>query len=478
MNLMRNTTLNAVGAHRDLEQLLTDGDISKALTLLQNRDEDVDEAIREYNPETHVVMNRPNKFRKKSNPYISEKLPRTWQRYINNVELFFLLGKPMIWRKDAGDDDAYSMFVEFLKEHHFNSRIRQAKRNAGAETESALMYHIYRDEDGEQRVKSLVLSRLTGYKLRPFIDQYGDLRAFGYGYTLVEGNKRVQHWDFQTARTLFYCKRGRLGWEVQSYPNPTGKINVIYFKQSKAWDGAQTRIEREEMLDSRTADTNNYFGDPMAAASADVINNLADPEKPGKLIQLTGANSRFEYINPPNSPEMLRTEKASLRQSILFDTFTPDFDFESMKGMGTLSGVAIRNAMILGFIKRDNLRETYDELIKRHINLVIGILKFQHPEKAKQLDELVIGFEFAEPFDDDQAAKYASITQLYTAGLLSLQEAVEQLGICDHPDDEIKRIKDAEKEKMQMQQSMQMQQAVETQPSVDKQSVGKNKGED
>lgn len=452
LDLMRNKTLNAVGVHRDFERLLIDGDITKALSLIKNREDEIDEAISEYNPETHKIMSRPNKFRKKGAPYISEKLPLTWQKYINDVELFFLLGKPMIWRKGNGDDEVFNLFTDFLKEQHFNARIRQAKRCAGAETESALLYHIFKDEDGQQRIKSLVLSRCGGYKLRPLIDQYGDLKAFGYGYTLFEEGRNIQHWDFQTQNYLFYCKRKTIGWDVDVFPNPTGKINVIYFRQKKAWDGSQARIEREEMLDSRLGDSNNYFGDPMAAATADVISNLADPDKPGKLIQLTGGSSRFEYINPPNSPEMMRTEKATLRQSILFNTFTPDFDFESMKGMGVLSGVAIKNAMILGFIKRDNLRETYDELIKRHINLVIAILKFQHPDKMAKLDELKIEFDFAEPFEEDQAAKYSSLVQLYTAGLISLEEAVEQLGICDYPDVEIERLKKAKEEALAAQQ--------------------------
>ncbi len=100
------------------------------------------------------------------------------------------------------------------------------------------------------------------------------MTAFGYGYILKEGGRNIQHWDFQTSEMLFYCKKAVVGWDVDMYPNPTGKINAVYFQQPKAWDGVQKRIDREEMLDSRTADTNNYFGDPMAAATADVLQNL------------------------------------------------------------------------------------------------------------------------------------------------------------------------------------------------------------
>lgn len=446
----RNLTLNSIGTARTLGELLADRDVDKALSLMSNRDDEVDIAVKEYHPQTHEVMNRPNKPRKNERPYITEKLPRTRQRYINEVELFFLLANPIVWKKESGEDACYDLFSKFLKEQHFDSRIRQAKRLAGAETESALVYHIYRNDMGERRIKSLVLARQTGYRLRPLIDQYGNMTAFAYGYTLNENGKNVEHWDFQTAKALYYCKKTALGWEVDAFPNPTGKINAIYFRQPKAWDGAEQRIAREEMLDSKTADTNNYFGDPIAAATADVIDSMADPDKPGKLIQLVGANSKFFYVEPPQAPEIRRAEKEELKDSILFDTFTPNFDVERMRGFGTLSGTAIRNSFILGYIKRDNRKEQYEELMERHKNLVVGILKFMYPEKTADLDAMEVSFTFSEPFDDDRKAQWGAIAQLYSAGVLSLEEAVEQLAICSHPDAEIHRIKEAEKEKAAM----------------------------
>lgn len=443
----RNLTLNTAGVSRDLYQLLEDRDIDQAIAMMQERDNDVDLAIKEYNPQTHDVMRRPNKYRKNDAPYITEKLPRSRQRYINEIELFFLLGNPIIWKKDEGDDDAYKLFTEFLDAQHFNSAIRKAKRLAGAETESAIVIHIYRnDETGERVTKLNVLARSTGYKLRPLFDQYGNLTAFAYGYVTNEGNRNVQHWDFQTPKALVYCKRESIGWNVTAYPNPTGKINAIYFQQPKAWDGVEQRIAREEMLDSKTGDTNNYFSDPIAAATADVVSSMLDPSKPGKLIQLSSSGSRFEYINPPQASQSRDAEKADLQKSILFDTYTPDFDVDSMRGFGTLSGVAIRNAMILGFIKRDNRKEIYEELIGRLRNVILAVIEMENPAMADKIRSLKISFSFAEPFEDDKQARWASIVQLYSAGLISLESAVTMLALTDAPEEEISRLKKAKEE--------------------------------
>lgn len=445
LTYFRNMALNAAGADRDLLQYIQDGDIASAITLMQDKDAEVDLALDEYNPQTHDVMKRPNKYRKNDSPYISEKLPRTRQRYINEVELFFLLGNPILWKKEDGDDEAFKLFTDFLKAQRFNANMRKAKRLAGAETQSAKLYHIFREErTNEIQVKTVVLARQTGYRLRPLFDQYGNLRACAYGYTLTERGRDVQHWDIQTPDFLFYCKKAAIGWDVQTFENPTKKINLIYYSQPKAWDGAEPRLKREEMLDSKVADTNNYFADPIASATADVIQSMADPNQIGKLIQLTGAQSRFEYINPPQNSATRDAEKQDLNDSILFDTMTPDFSFEKIKGMGTLSGDAIKNAMILGYIKRDNRKEVYEELVDREKNLIISILKYLHPNMAEKLDKLSISFDFAEPFAQDKQKNWDAIASLYQAGVCSLENAVAMLALTDAPEEELERIKAAQ----------------------------------
>lgn len=438
--LFRNKALNSIGVERDIYQLIKDGDISTAVALMQDREEEVDIALSEYRPELHKVMSRPNKFRKNKDPYISEKLPRNRQQFINEVELFFLLGKPIKWEKKAGDDGAYQMFLDFINETRFNVTMRKVKRLAGAETESAKLYHLYRNEKNEAEVKVVVLARSTGYKLRPLFDQYGTLVAFAFGYTVKTSGKSVLHWDIQTKDFYFNCKKGAVGWEIETYQNPTGKINIIFYQQEKAWMGVQHRAEREEMLDSKTGDINNYFSDPMAAATADVIENLKDPDGIGTLIQYFGKDSRFEYIDPPLSSETREAEKKDLKSSILEDSLTPDLSFEGMKGLGTLSGEAIRRALIIGYIKRLKNLEIYDIAVDREVQVIIAILKFLHPDKVKLLDELVISFEFQEPFEEDKQTKWACIGTAYSDGIISLSTAVRLLGITDKPDEEVEKI--------------------------------------
>lgn len=444
----RNIILNATGAERTLLEYIEDGDINHAIALMNSRTTDVDNAIAEYYPQQHQVMRRPNKRPKKKSPVITNKLPRARQRYINEIELFFLLGKPIIWKKTDGDDEAFKLFTDFLTRTRFDSNMRKVKRLAGAETECAKYYHLYKDEDNKPQCDVVIIARSLGYELRTLKDQYGKLVACAHGYKLRGADgKPVQHWEILIPEATYIARKSLVGWEVERYPNPTERINLLYFQQPKAWDGAEPRLDREEMVDSKIGDTNDYFADPIAIATADVIQSLPDPTLPGRLLQAMGPNSRYEYVNPPEASTLRKMEKENLETSILFDTFTPDFSFEKMRGLGTLSGVAVKNAMTLGYIKRDNRKEIYGEMIDREKNVIIGVLKFLYPAMEAKLDALKVEFEFAEPFGDDNHDNWKAIGQLYSDGLVSLETAVGMLSLTQAPEEEIERIKSAEKVK-------------------------------
>lgn len=445
----KNVSLNARGAERTLYEYIDKGEVWKVVNMMDNNDREVDNALSEYNPQNHPVMMRPNKKRKNDTDYITEKLPRTKERYINEIELFFLLGKPIEWELKNDEKEAFELFEGFMDKYRMNSLIRKAKRLAGSETESAIVFHLTKSKNGERmNVKPFVVARSLGYRMRTLFDQYGDLVSFAYGYRLrgKEG-KTVRHWDILTKDFIFECQYGEKGWEVETFQNPTGKINAVYFHQLKAWDGAVPRLQRMEMLDSKRGDTNNYFSDPMAMATADVIDRLGATDRPGRLIQLTGANSRFDYINPPQNSASRVEEKQDLEKSTLFDTFTPDFSYDNLKGMGTLSGAAMRNALMLGYIKRDNLTEHYGEMIDRLRSVIVGILKVTESAKSERLERMKIAFKFGEPFEDSEDTKIDRIIKLRDAGLMSLETAVRKLGLVEDEEAEIDRLYAEEMEK-------------------------------
>ena len=448
---LQNAVKNGTGIDRDLMQLLADKDIDKAKQLFQDRDDDVKQAIAEYDPSQHEILKRPNKLRKNKAPYKVQKLPRAWQRYINEIALFFLLAKPVVWNEVESKPETEAAFKEYknlLKKIRLDVKLRELKRYAGAETEAALIFHVY-DDDGKPEIKVMVLAMSLGYTIRPLFDQYNNMIAFAYGYMLKENGKTFEHFDIMTKEHTYRCRKADngIGWEIEAIQNPVGKICAVYCRQPKEWEGTEIRIGRDEHVDSKAADVNEYFADPQAMATADVIKNLADPEAVGKMIQLQGENSKFEYVEPPTSIQMKEFEKRTLRESILMDSFTPDFTYENMKGSGTLSGEAMKRALVLGFIKRDLRMEIYDEIVDRAKNVILTIMSnVTHVPLKSLIDKLHIKHEFSEPFNDDTSAVWQSVGRAYTDGIMSLEAAVNLIGI-SNPVEELERIKAERQEK-------------------------------
>ena len=452
--LFKNKTLNAFGVERDFLTLLSDGDVSRAIGMMSDYDSDVDQCIMEYYPEKHIVTARPNKIRENKTPYITEKLTRKRQAFINEVALFFLLNNKIKFickSREQKDRDAYKIFCEFIEDSHFNTSMRQVKRLAGAETEAAKLYHIYRNEDDNNvQCRIVVLARSTGYKLRSLIDQYGEMKAFAYGYKTKENGRTVEHWDIQTKDWLFYTVKNQLGWNVETRPNPTGKINIVYYRQNKEWNGVQNLCDREESVQSRLADNNNYFSDPIAKVSADILMMQEDePHSVGKMIQVQGDQSVLEYINPPQVAGGWTDEKNDLKSAILTDSFTPDFSYEGIKGYGTLTGAALRNAMTIGYIKRSLNLEVYEIGVAREVSVIKSFLAIVHPEY--DWANLRIDFEFADPFTDDKQTLWSAIGQAKANGIISEQTAIEIANFTDDTDAELQRIKEAQREEMAMQ---------------------------
>ena len=206
LNAIRNKYLNATGAERDLLTLIKDKDITQAQTLMQNRDTEVLQAIQEYNPELHRIMRKADKMRKGQEPYRTEKLPRARQKYINEVELFFLLGNPIRWKKvnNEGSDEAFEAYNQFLQDTRFNVSMRKAKRIAGAETECAKLYHIYRDENFQPH-KIMVPFNLDGQFTVKSVVAEGEYKILDKIAVIVDadGNEKditmVQKWPVKKA---------------------------------------------------------------------------------------------------------------------------------------------------------------------------------------------------------------------------------------------------------------------------------------
>ncbi len=432
LNFLLSKAKTALGYQQSFEELLEAGNVSDALALMSCDNSQQLEALKQYNLSQHPIMQRMDKpiYDKDGNfkGWVKRwRLPLAYPKYINEMAVVFIYGRPVQWVQSSQNTEAaYKAFTDFIRTTHFNARIRQAKRLAGAETKSALLFHCYQNSNGKADCLIKVLAKSLGDDLYYMKDHVGRLLYFARGYYLRErGNTTAYYVDLYTDEYTYHCKRANMGWEVEKEINYCGKKPVILLEQETEWEGANPLMERQEYVKSRTADVNDYMADPALVATVDVVNSLPDKDTENKLYVL-GEKGELRYLTPDTASELKKQESEDNERHIFRETFTPNIDFETMSRLTNVSAKALKQMMVLADIKASMRKETHDEYLARTANLIIAILsKVLNIPLRAELEQLLVQHEYQEPFGEDIVEAIANAVKIKNAGGMSDETFIE-----------------------------------------------------
>ncbi len=464
--LNQQENINVLNANEDeFEKLLALGKVSEAISRMDNLEAQCLKAFNEYDPHKHKIAHRPDKIKQDKRGNVvgktfQAKLPIPYQQYINEVALVFLFGRPIMWQQESQQtDDAFSAFLRVIDKTRFNAKIRQCKRIAGAETESAMLFRTYLNDENKASLQLRVLAHSKGDEIYTRFDQYDNLISFGWGYYVKDANNSTEyHIDVFTKKNEYLCVQKEVGWQVDVRENLVGKIPIILFRQQKEWAGVEPLIEREEYIASHAADTNDYFADPILIASADVIRGLPEKQEAGKMFITNdtdgGVDKALKYITWDSAPASRQAEVEWLQSQILSKTFTPDIKLDTLKSLGNLSGKALRTVMLLADIKAGRNKETYDEMLDRTASLLTTIIGNVLDVSLKtQCEKLRIKHVWQEPFGEDVAEALDNIIKAVDGNILSEESAIGLNPLVSDTISEKQRLEDEQKTR-QTQQDM------------------------
>jgi SPP1 family phage portal protein len=273
-----------------------------------------------------------------------------------------------------------------------------------------------------------------------------------WGYRTSEQNgDTAYHFDLFTKDKCLRCTNVSDGWQVIEEENKIGKIPFILFEQEKEWEGVESLLHREEYIASKTADNNDYFSDPIAVVSADVVKSMPDKGMAGRLMitdSAEGVDKALKYVTWDSAPQSKTAELEWLQKQILTKTFTPQIDFETMKGLSNVSGKALKQMMLLADIKASKRKETHDDLLSRSASLILAIMaNVTDITLSPEIAKLEVQHEFQEPFGEDIASAIGNIVSTIEAGILSKEAGIELNPLVKDPTSEKERIKkEAEEE--------------------------------
>lgn len=436
-DLFRNFLNALTGRNQEFEELLTAKDISAVKEKMSNQLEQAYDAIKEYQTASHEIMKRPDKIilDKKGNFVRKEKvwkLPIPYPAYINEISLVFLYGQPVKWIQNSEDtDDAFSAFLDVIERTRFNSKIRQCKRLAGAETESAMLFRVFKDDEGKPDVQIRVLAASKGDEIYTRFDKYENLISVAWGYYVKEEKDQVvYHFDIYTPKVIYRCSKKSLGWEVIEEINFIGKIPIILFQQDKEWAGVETLIHREEYIASHRADTNDYFSDPILMMAAELIKNMPEKKEDAKTLitnDTAGVANAAKYLTWDSASESKKDELDWLQDQILSKTFTPRISLDTLKSLSNLSGKALRTVMMLADIKAAKHKETHDDLLDRAASVIKAIIgNVLNVSLHEEVERLKVAHEFQNPFGDDIKETLENLIKSVDSGLLSEESGIEK----------------------------------------------------
>ena len=98
----------------------------------------------------------------------------------------------------------------------------------------------------------------------------------------------------------------------------------------------------------------------------------------------------MQYVSWQNAPESVKLEIETLLKMIYTITQTPDISFESVKGLGAISGIALKLLFMDAHLKVQDKREIFDDYLQRRVNVIKAYIGKFNTALEKDCEELEI----------------------------------------------------------------------------------------
>jgi len=383
------------------------------------------------------------------------------QRLIRDRAVSFTFGNPVTYNCTPADDTEASI-LQAIKRIFYDVKIstvnRRAARNIYGTTEVAELWYQVEGEEHElygfktkKKFKVALFSPAFGDTLYPYFDENRDMIAFSREFTRKGADlKNRTYFETYTKdyHYLWSCENKQDGqangqWElVEGYPKKLaiGKIPIVYGCQPKVeWEDVQSLIERLEKLLSNFADTNDYHASPKIFVEGKIIGFARKGEAGGIIEGEEGAKA--SYLSWQSAPESVKLEIETLLKMIYTITQTPDISFDTVKGIGSVSGIALKLLFMDAHLKVQDKCEIFNEYLQRRINILKAFLGVAHNEWKEAADKLIVEPIITPYIIEDEQSKVNILTAANGGkSIASRRTTVQRLGWADDTDAEIDAI--------------------------------------
>ncbi|MEE9408255.1 MAG: phage portal protein [Polaribacter sp.] len=384
------------------------------------------------------------------------KIPIPFQRKIVKSAASFLFGSPVKLTQKEKDEnsknESFESITNLWDDLRLDSLLLKFCKTVKSETEGTIIFFPVEKEGAEKvKIKARVLSNENG-KVYPYLDAFGDMIAFGWEYPTKENDKDVLYMYLWTAETNYVFRKEK-DWEPADVnpktPNLFQKIPVVYLSQNHPeWWEVQDMIDTFEMSFSKFVDTNGYFASPMYKVKG-AVGSMPKKDDTGKMVKLdivetdkgNVVEADLEVLSWDRAPEALKLEFETAKGLIHEMTDTPDLSFDNVKGLGTVSGLALK-LMFLGPILKAKWSEgDYQIVVSRIINLLKSAITNITKDGKGNMDELRINTTFTSILPENLKETIEVLSEaLGGKPLISQKTAVSHNPLVENVDEEMTEI--------------------------------------
>lgn len=442
------------------------GTTSDIISALQEREyplPDFSKIQKDWDPAEHRVMktaHRPDKIVnienedgtvKKSEPVT--RIALAIQKLIVRRAASFLFGNEVVLNSYQNDiTEIQKSVMDYLKRILRDNKEKSHNKRVARElfkcTEVAEMWFTVEGENSNRygfpstfKIRKAIFSPSLGDDLFPIFDDTGDMVAFSRKYIKKENGKDTTFFETYTDQEKVVWKQEGREWEeISRVKNPIGKIPVVYARQDNAeWYDVQGMIDRLETVMSNHGDTNDYHADPTVFVQGHITSFTAKGQS-GKLIEAeNGADAK--YLSWDQAPDSVRLEIDNLLRMIFSITQTPDISFESVKGIGNITGIALKLMFLDAHLKVEDKKEIFDDFLTRRYNILKAYIGAMNNSLKTEALNLEVNPEIIPYMVDDERAVIDNLSTA-TGGkpVISQKTAIRILGWVDNIEEEMEEI--------------------------------------
>lgn len=378
---------------------------------------------------------------------------------IVNTAVAFEIGEPVTLISED-KNDLYDAVKKVWQLTRMDYKLQEALKKKKSELESCIIFHIENIPNGKswvtklfktekKRIKSNVKTSKEG-RMYPVFDNSGNMIYFVWRFTSKnEDHQEIDNiWIYTDKERIDIDNSNNRVYSITSKkPHGFDRIPVVYLQQDfPEWEGVKTLIDRFEVALSKLGGSNDYAGYPLLKLYGELV-SMPDRNDDGKTLRFpmkevddTGKtiHGDAEFLTANNAVESVKLEIEKLEALIYALSSTPDIAFENLKGLGAMSGIALRLMFLDAIIKAKMNEGENRTMIERCLNIISSGIRETNTKLSKE--ELLISVQFNSILPSDLKEAVEIATSAVNGGVMSKETAVDYLDMVEDKEGELERI--------------------------------------